>query len=234
MRSNTKHTTEEIEKHIHLYLEEGTSYKELCEHYGLILSESRFREKVLRYQIHRNQEIQSKLKNNHYSKDFKLTVVNEHIIMRFPIKKSARIYNVPSHETFRNWIMKYTRGEEIRSYSPKPEVYTMKVKKATQAEKMEIVKDCLLNDLSDKYTAENYQVSDNNVYSWIQKYKKHGPDGLIDGSQRGKPEAIQTETERMCAESATLKARNEYLETENAALKKLEEVERQLMLRKRV
>jgi hypothetical protein len=30
-----------------------------------------------------------------------------------------------------------------------------------------------------------------------------------------------------------LKARNEYLETENAALKKLQEVERELMSRKR-
>ncbi|WP_373792421.1 hypothetical protein, partial [Jeotgalibaca porci] len=58
-------------------------------------------------------------------------------------------------------------------------------------------------------------------------------DGLIDGRGRGKPESIQTDEERIQAEITVLKARNEYLETENAALKKLEEVERELMLRKR-
>lgn len=109
----------------------------------------------------------------------------------------------------------------------------MKGKKSTQAEKIEIVKDFLANNLSYKDTAEKYQVSYNNVYSWIQKYKQHGPDGLIDGRGRGKPDTIQTETERMRAENAALKARNEYLETENAALKKLKKVERELMLRKR-
>ena len=233
MRSNNKHKVEELVKYIHLYIDDGISHKELCNDYGLLLDRSTFREKVLRYQTHGLKGIQSKLKNNHYSKDFKLTVVNEHIIEGTPIKQLARIYNIPSHRTVRNWVLKYTRGEEMRSYSPKPEVYTMKGKKTTQAEKIEIVKDCLANGLSYKETAEKYHVSYNNVYSWIQKYKEHGPDGLIDGRGRGKPDSIQTDEERIRAENAALKARNEYLETENAALKKLEEVERELMLRKR-
>lgn len=127
--------------------------------------------------------------------------------------------------------MKYTRGEAVKSYSPNPEVYTMKSRKTTHAEKIKIVKDCLANGLSYKETAEKYQVSYHNVYSWVQKYQQHGPDGLFDGRGRGKPAAIQTETEKIRAKYAALKARNEYLETENAALKKLKEVERELMLR---
>ncbi len=55
------------------------------------------------------------------------------------------------------------------------------------------------------------------MYQWV-KYQKYGPDGLIDSRGKRKPENIQTETERIRAEMA-LKARNEYLETENAALK---------------
>ncbi|WP_115609891.1 helix-turn-helix domain-containing protein [Aerococcus viridans] len=121
----------------------------------------------------------------------------------------------------------------MRSYSPKSEVYTMTDKKSTQEEKIKIVQDCLANSLSYKKTAEKYQVSYNNVYSWVQKYKKHGPDGLVDGRGRGKPNSVQTEEERIRAENAALRARNEYLETENVALKKLEEVERELMSRKR-
>lgn len=148
-------------------------------------------------------------------------------------QKGSRIYYIPSHETVRKWIIKYTREEEIRSYSPKPKVYTMKSRKTTQEEKMEIVKYCLNQGLSYKETAEKYQVSYNNVYSWVQKYKKHGPDGLVDGRVRGKPDNIQTDEEKLRTEIIALKARNENLETENAALKKLEEVERVLMLRKR-
>ena len=121
----------------------------------------------------------------------------------------------------------------MRSYTPKPEVYTMKSKKKTQEEKIQIVKYYLGNGLSYKETAKKYQVSYNNVYSWVQKYKNHGPDGLVDGRGRGKPDTIQTEEEKIRAENAALRAHNEYLEAENAALKKLEEVERELMSRKR-
>lgn len=106
----------------------------------------------------------------------------------------------------------------------------MKSQKKTQEEKIEIVKDYLETGMSYRETAEKYAVSYNNVYSWVQKYQKHGPDGLIDGRGRRKPESIQTEEEKLKTENAALRARNEYLETENAALKKLQEVERELML----
>lgn len=233
MRSNRKHTAQELERYIQLYLEEGKSFRELNEDYGLLLSRSGFNKKVLRYQEYGLLGIQTKSNNNHYTKDFKMTVIREHLEEETPIIQLARKYNIPSDSTVRNWIIKYTKGEENGRYSPKPEVYTMKGKRTTQEEKIEIVKDFLSNSLSYKEAAEKHQVSYNNVYSWVQKYKEHGPDGLIDGRGRGKPDSIQTEEERIQAENAALKARNEYLETENAALKKLEEVERELMLRKR-
>lgn len=231
MRSNCKHSVEELEQYIHRYLEEGLSYQELCQTYGLKLSHSLFREKVLKYQNHGRQGIQSRVKNNHYSREFKLTVVNEYFVEGLSIHELTRKYNIASRSTVRNWLIKYTRGEAIETYSPKPEVYTMKSRKTSHAEKIEIVRDCLTNNLSYKETAEKYQVSYPNVYSWTQKYRKHGPDGLFDGRGRGKPKTIQTEAEKMRAKYAVLKARNEYLETENAALKKLKEVERELMLR---
>lgn len=233
MRSNSKHTVEELEQYILLYLEEEKSYQELWKEYGLTLSDATFYQKVLRYQAHGVQGIQTKRWNNHYSQDFKEKVVQEYLEKATSIQQLARHYNIPSHETVRNWINKYTKGEEIRGYAPKPEVYTMKGRKTTQEEKITIVQDCLANGLSYKETAEKYQVSYNNVYSWVQKYQQHGPEGLVDGTGRGKPATIQTEEERMRTEYAALKARNEYLETENAALKKLKEVERELMLQKR-
>lgn len=233
MRSNNKHKIEELVKYIHLYLEDGISHKELCKDYGLLLGGSLFRDKVLRYQTHGLEGIQSKLKNNHYSKDFKLTVVNEHIIEGIPIKQLARIYNIPSYRTVRSWVLKYTRGEEMRSYTPQPEVYKMTARKITHEEKMAIVMDCLGNGFSYKDTAKKYEVSYGQVYSWVQKYRTDGTLGLVDSRGRRKPDDIQTAEEKLRTEVAALKARNAYLETENAALKKLEEVERELILQKR-
>lgn len=233
MRSNSKHTAEELEYYIHLYIEEGKSFRELSEGYGLLLSGATFRQKVLKYQEYGLSGIQTHSKNNQYTEAFKEAVIREHLEEGTPLLQLARKYNIPSHETVRNWIIKYTKVENMRSYTPTSEVYTMKSKKMTQEEKIQIVKDYLNNGLSYKETAKKYQVSYNNVYSWVQKYKNHGPDGLVDGRGRGKPDAIQTEEERIRAENAALRARNEYLEAENVALKKLEEVERELMSRKR-
>lgn len=233
MRSNSKHTVEELERFILMYLEDGKSFIELSEDYNLLLNESTFGQKVLRYQEHGLSGIQSKTSNNHYSKQFKEAIVQEYYDERTSIRELARKYNIPSYNTVRQWIIKYTKGEENRSYTPQPEVYTMKGKKKTQEEKLKIVKDYLTNGLSYKETAEKYQVSYNNVYSWAQKYKQHGRDGLVDGRGRGKPDTIQTAEEKLRTEMAALKARNEYLEAENAALKKLKEVERELMSRKR-
>jgi len=233
MRSNSKHSVEELERYIKMYLEQGVSYRELRGMYGLLLSEALFRTKVLKYQEHGAAGIQTRRRNNHYSKQFKEFIVKEHIGNGVPIRELARKYNIPAHETVRTWIIKYTKGEGIKTYSPKPEVYIMKSRNVTHDEKVKIVKDCLANGLSYKETAEKYRVPYNNVYSWVQKYKEHGPTGLIDGRGRGKPDSIQTDEERLRTEIEALKARNEYLETENAALKKLDEVERELMSRKR-
>jgi len=234
MRSrSSKHTIQELERYIHMYLHEGWSYQELCEEKGLLLSVSSFNDRVLRYKENGITGIKTKKSNNRYSKEIKESIVQEYLERGTPLRQLARKYNIPTHYTVRNWIIKYTKGEGLKTYSPYPEVYTMKGKKLTQDEKIEVVKACLANNLSYKKTAEQYHVSYNNVYSWVQKYKNHGPDGLVDGRGRGKPDTVQTDEERLQTEIAALKARNEYLETENAALKKLAEVERELMLQKR-
>lgn len=85
----------------------------------------------------------------------------------------------------------------------------MKGKKTTQEEKIKIVKYCLAADLSYKETAEKYQVSYNNVYPWVKKYKELGPDGLVDGRGSRKPNFIQTIEEKAEAENVALRARNE-------------------------
>ena len=47
-----------------------------------------------------------------------------------PVIQLSRKYNIPSDKTVQNWIIKYTKGEGLKTYSPKPEVYTMKSRKS--------------------------------------------------------------------------------------------------------
>ena len=51
-------------------------------------------------------------------------------------------------------------------------------------------------------------------------------EGLVDKRGKRKPESEMSELEKLRAENRMLAARNKRLETENAVLKKLEEIER--------
>lgn len=232
MRSNSKHSAEELERYIQMYIKDKMSYQKLKKSYGLLLSQPTFIFKVQKYQKHGIEGIRSHTRNNRYSKTFKDAVVEEHLELGVSIQELARKYNIPAKETVRVWIIKYTKGKDFRVYSEKSEVYTMTGKKKTDDEKLLIVKDYLDGDLTYAEIAEKYNVSYNNIYSWVQKYKTHGPDGLVDRRGRRKLDSTQTDEEKLKTEIAALKARNEYLATENAALKKLKEVERELMLNK--
>lgn len=228
MRSNRKHTAEELEKYIHLY-KQGITYQQLKDEYGLLNSRSTFMDYFYKYEEHGLAGLISSRTNNSYSVEFKNKVVQEYLNHNVSLRELAIKYNIPNKSTVHNWILKYTKGKELKGYDPKPEVYTMKSQKKTYEEKLEIVKDYIENNMSYKDAATKHQVSYNNVYSWVQKYKQYGPKGLIDSRGRRKPDEIQTEEERLRTEIVALKARNKYLETENAALKKLREVERELM-----
>jgi len=227
-----KHTAKELERFIELYLD-GVPFRELRSEYGLKISPGAFNMYFLNYKANGPSALEDRDGFNTYTKEFKEKVVKEFLESKTYLRVIARKYKIPSARTVRNWIIKYTNGEATKAYDPKPEVYTMKYRKTTHEERILIVKDCIQNQLNYKQTAQKYNVSYNLVYQWVKKYQKYGPDGLIDSRGKRKPENIQTETERIRAEMAILKARNEYLETENAALKKLQEVESELMFARR-
>ena len=170
----------------------------------------------MKYQEHGIAGIHKGRKNNHYSKQFKICLVKEHIENGVPIRELARKYNIPAHETVRTWIIKYTKGEGLKTYSPKPEVYTMKSRKVTYDEKVKIA--WLMNYLIKKQLKSIVFP----IIMSIRGYRKTKTwsTGLIDGRGRGKPDSIQTDEEKLRTEIEALKARNEYLETEIVALKK--------------
>lgn len=96
----------------------------------------------------------------------------------------------------------------------------------TLDERIEMVSFCLAKGKDYGLTMEKYNVSYQQIYSWVRKYEERGVDGLID--RRGKRKTLDemSEVERLQAENKMLRAEIERKEMENAILKKLQEIER--------
>ena len=102
-------------------------------------------------------------------------------------------------------------------------------RKTTQEERVRIAKECIENGDNYGEIAIKYQVSYQNVYSWVKKYKELGEAGLEDRrGQRTAQQEPRTEEERLRIEVAQLKHELYMTKMERDLLKKLEEIERPL------
>ena len=97
----------------------------------------------------------------------------------------------------------------------------------TYEERIEFVKECIKNGYNYTEIAQKYQVGYQQIYTWVQKYKKNGEEALKDRrGRRKKDHKPQTEEERLKLEVATLKRQLYLAQMENDVLKKLQELER--------
>ena len=84
--------------------------------------------------------------NKSYSKELKELVIKEYLSGGVSLYDLAIKYNISSHEIVRKWVLKYNNGIGIKDYNPKSEVYTMKARKTTIEERIEIVRYVLTHD----------------------------------------------------------------------------------------
>ena len=97
-------------------------------------------------------------------------------------------------------------------------------RKTTFEERIEIVQYTIANALDYQKAIEKYDVSYQQVYAWVRKYRNEGESSLKDNRGRKKPLDDLDEHERLKLRIKELEARNEYLEMENAFAKKLAEI----------
>ena len=100
-------------------------------------------------------------------------------------------------------------------------------RKTTQTERIQIAKECLESGNNYGEIAIKYNVSYQQVYSWVKKYKALGQAGLED--RRGKRTADQeprTEVEELKIKMAQLEHELYMTRMERDLLKKLKELER--------
>ena len=152
-----------------------------------------------------------------------LTVINK----KMSIFQATMFFQISSTSVLRGWISRYTTGETLKSTSKGSVPKTMtKGRKTTYQERIEIAQYTIANELNYAQAIEKYDVSYQQVYSWVKKYQQHGEEALKDNRGRNKSSEFLTEEERLKLRVKELEARNKHLEMENDFAKKLQEIQR--------
>lgn len=152
-----------------------------------------------------------------------LAVINK----KMSIFKATMFFQISSISVLRGWISRYTSGETLKSTSKGSVPKTMtKGRKTTYQERIEIAQYTIANELNYAQAIEKYDVSYQQVYSWVKKYQQHGEEALKDNRGRNRSNEFLTEEERLKLRVKELEARNRHLEMENDLAKKLQEIQR--------
>lgn len=164
--------------------------------------------------------------NNNYTEEFKANVVKSYLSGEGSYSELAIKYKISSHSTVIKWVSLYNSRERLNNYVPGGSPIMTKGRKTTYEERIEIVKHCIESNYNYVETSQKYQVSYQQVYSWVSKYNEGDVEALQD--KRGKRKLIDdmSELEKLRAQNKLLEAENKRKQMEIDFLKKLEEIER--------
>ena len=166
-----------------------------------------------------------KRKQKKYRAELKLQAVQDYLTGKGSLRQICRQYEIKDKRQLRNWISCYNGHKEFKVRSgTRGEIYMTKGRKTTQQERAQIVAFCIEHGKDYALTVETYQVSYQQIYSWVRKYEASGVDGLVDRRGKTKPVDELTETERLRQENRMLQAKLKDKEMEIALLKKLREL----------
>ena len=164
-------------------------------------------------------------KNKKYSGELKLKAVQDYLKGGGSLRDICHKYKIKNEKSLREWILWYNGHREFKERSSgKGEIYMTKGRKTTQEERTEIVAFWIEHGKDYGLTVETYDVSYQQVYSWVRKYEEKGVRGLTDRRGKAKPEEEMTESDRLRQENKILQAKIKDQEMEIALLKKLREL----------
>lgn len=224
-KRSTKHTIEERYEAVTKYLSGQYSMYALCKEYGI--DKSTLANWIRKYKSNGMEGLKESRTWKRYSPDLKLIAVLDYLENGYSLLKCCDRYDISDTRVLRKWIRLYTSGKSFKTTGGHTKM--KRGRKTTFKERLEIVQYILANDKDYQKAIDKYKVSYSQVYSWVKKFEKDGEAALQDNRGKTvKDREFETlsETERLKLEILRLKERNEYLETENIILKKLDEIER--------
>ena len=164
--------------------------------------------------------------NSRYSSEFKTKCVELYMSGAMSIDQIIANYIISSRSVLQKWIKLYNANRELKDYYPNREVYMSEARRKTIIEeRKEIVEYCINHKRNYKDTAELYDVSYSQVYSWVKKYDVNGEDALSDKRGHHKSDDEVDELERLRRENMRLKRQLEEKDMLTELLKKVKEFE---------
>ena len=147
-------------------------------------------------------------------------------------REIAAKYGLRSPTQLINWIKVYNSGKGFR-YKMSGGSRMKEARPTTVEERIQIARDCI--DSGENYgeTALKFNVSYQQVYQWVKKFREKGEAGLEDRrGKRLKDQIPRTREEELEIEIAKLKHELYMTRMERDVLKKLDEIERREAYRK--
>lgn len=181
-----------------------------------------------------------KSKNRHYSKEFKIEVVQSYLEGNLSQAQNDAKFKIPPRSTS-NWLSQVKNGQLLKD-SPKSDKYRLenetdsisyneekekekreRMEKMSIEEKITLIEECKNSSLTIKDFCRRNGLKYETFYSWIRKYDENGAAGLKDG--RGRPktpektdeaESLEQKVKRLEKELAQQKLINELLKKKNS------------------
>lgn len=190
------------------------------------IGKSTFKRWLVLYQTRGREGLVHQPHNRKYSPTLKTQVAQEYLFGQGSLLGLCKKYSISDPHMVSNWVKRYNGHKGFKQPSSGSEIYMTKGRATTLEERIEIVRYCIERGKDYGAAIERYQVSYQQVYSWVRKYEELGIAGLSDKRGKRKPLEEMTEVERLRAENRMLQAENKRKEMEIEVLKKLQEVER--------
>ena len=187
---------------------------------------------VYRYREHGELAFLDTGRNNVYSPELRLQAVHSYLNGEGSQREIAAKYGLKNVTQLKRWIKMYNNGEDF-SHKMSGGSRMKTSRNTTKEERIEIVKECLKNRCNYGETAIKNNVSYQQVYGWVKRFKELGEAGLED--RRGRRKADQeprSEIEKLQIENKRLKHELYMMKMERDLLKKVKELERKDLYRK--
>ena len=160
--------------------------------------------------------------NRIYSPEMKRQAVEDYLSGKGSLREICQKYKIRAKRQLRDWIKVYNSGGDFKHKMS-----------GGSRERVRIAKECIENGYNYGETAIKYQVSYQQVYTWVKKFTEKGESGLEDRrGQRTAQQEPRTEEEKLRVRVAQLEHELYMTKMERDLLKKLEEIERRDAYRK--
>ena len=189
------------------------------------VDESAVRQWISRYKAEGTSAFMPSERNRTYPAELKQQAVEEYLAGKGSLQNICEKHKIRSKRQLINWIRVYNRHEDFKTQSGGSRM--TKTRKTSQEERLKIAKECLENGRNYGETAQKYDVSYQQVYTWVKKFSELGEAGLEDRrGQRTAEQSPRTAEEELKARIAQLEHELYMTKMERDLLKKVKELER--------